>query len=458
MSALPLLGEHRVEAIVGFADREPVAAGPFLDEVALVAASLPDGAYVLNLCTDRYRFAVGLAAALTRGQITLLPPDQTPALIANLKTRYPDLYCLADHAGAEVALRRVAYPESEAREVRHCAGHMLQPEGAWSAPRAIPVHQPEQVVAHVFTSGSTGAPQPHAKTWGSLVQGSRAAGLALGIHQLQGASLLATVPAQHMYGLESSVLLPLQHGLALDSSRRLFPADITARLAELSRPRILVTTPVHLRALLAETGTLPPLDLVLCATAPLADELAQEAESRFCAPLQEIYGCTEAGQIAVRRTVRGPFWSPLPGIRLALSEAGVLASGGSVENPSLLQDQIELLPNGSFLLQGRNADLVNIAGKRTSLAYLNHQLHSIPGVIDGIFVMPLEAGDRVTRLLAFVVAPDLSDEELFLALRARIDSAFLPRPLCRVDSLPRNATGKLPQAALVRLVTESGAL
>ena len=33
-----------------------------------------------------------------------------------------------------------------------------------------------------------------------------------------------------------------------------------------------------------------------------------------------------------------------------------------------LSDAIELLPDGRFLLHGRHADMVNIAGKRTSLA------------------------------------------------------------------------------------------
>jgi hypothetical protein len=37
------------------------------------------------------------------------------------------------------------------------------------------------------------------------------------------------------------------------------------------------------------------------------------------------------------------------------------------------------------------------------------------------------------------------------ALRERIDAAFLPRPIHRVARLPRNANGKLPQAALGEL-------
>jgi acyl-coenzyme A synthetase/AMP-(fatty) acid ligase len=38
------------------------------------------------------------------------------------------------------------------------------------------------------------------------------------------------------------------------------------------------------------------------------------------------------------------------------------------------------------------------------------------------------------------------------ALRQRIDPAFLPRPLCFVESLPRNETGKLPRVSLDDLV------
>jgi acyl-coenzyme A synthetase/AMP-(fatty) acid ligase len=199
----------------------------------------------------------------------------------------------------------------------------------------------------------------------------------------------------------------------------------------------------------------PELDLVVCATAPLAPQLAAAAERRFAAPLLEIYGCTEAGQLATRRTVEGATWSTLLGISLVAREEGVSALGGPVQKEALLQDVVELAGPNRFLLHGRIADLINIAGKRTSLANLNFQLNSIPGVTDGIFVMPEEADSRVTRLMAFAVAPDLSEEDLMAALRLRIDAAFLPRPLIRVAALPRNPTGKLPRAALARLVADS---
>ena len=108
----------------------------------------------------------------------------------------------------------------------------------------------------------------------------------------------------------------------------------------------------------------------------------------------------------------------------------------------------------SFVLQGRNADLVNVAGKRSSLAYLNHHLNSIHGVKDGVFFMPDEIDARVTRLTAFVVAPGLSRQALIEQLRARVDPVYLPRPLYFVESLPRNATGKLPREVLLRFASD----
>ena len=76
-------------------------------------------------------------------------------------------------------------------------------------------------------------------------------------------------------------------------------------------------------------------------------------------------------------------------------------------------------------------------------------MNSVEGVRDGVFFMPDESAEGVTRLTALVVAPDFTREALLGALRERIDAVFLPRPLYFVESLPRNAAGKLPRAALL---------
>jgi acyl-coenzyme A synthetase/AMP-(fatty) acid ligase len=133
------------------------------------------------------------------------------------------------------------------------------------------------------------------------------------------------------------------------------------------------------------------------------------------------------------------------------------ASGAHVGQPTPLADELELLTAERFLLHGRTADLINIAGKRSSLGYLNHQLNAVPGVIDGAFFMPDEKdadSDSVTRLMAFVVAPGMKPATLLAALRERIDTVFLPRPIVLLDALPRNSTGKLPRDMLQALAQE----
>ncbi len=125
--------------------------------------------------------------------------------------------------------------------------------------------------------------------------------------------------------------------------------------------------------------------------------------------------------------------------------------GGHVEIEAPLSDVIERNADGTFTLHGRTADLVNIAGKRTSLASLNHHLNAIPGVQDGVFFLPDDGDGALTRPLAFVVAPALTAEKVLAALRDSVDAVFLPRPLYFVDALPRNTTGKLTREALVQL-------
>ncbi|HET7199520.1 MAG TPA: AMP-binding protein [Burkholderiales bacterium] len=441
MADIPLIRNFDAGSIFAFQDRRPIRVEEFLGEAHRLAGLIPDRKYVINLCSDRYRFAAGFAAALQRGQVSLLPSNTTADFLDRLVVDYPDVYCLCDDAVPE-RLEAFRYPER------------IGPAATAHFDPRIPAGR---IAAITFTSGSTGRPKPQPKAWGALARSALAGIERLGLHAQRNMSVLGTVPHQHMYGFESTVLIVMHGGLRMHSGRPFFAADICAELEALPRPRGLVTTPVHLRLLLAEIPDPPKADFLLSATAPLSPQLAAEAETHFAAPLYEIYGCTEAGQIATRRPTHTYEWSPLPGVSLYENGEGTWVGGGHVEGKVLLGDVIELRGQETFLLHGRTTDLVNIAGKRTSLAHLNFQLNSIEGVRDGAFVMPEEDDGTVTRLTAFVVAPGLTSEAVMAALRQRVDAAFLPRPLCLVESLPRNETGKLPRTALDELVTRLAA-
>jgi acyl-coenzyme A synthetase/AMP-(fatty) acid ligase len=439
MQPLPLIRHGSPDSVVAYRDGIAIPARRFLADVQRVAAALPAGRrHMLNLCQDRYRFAVALAAALVTRRVTLLPPTSTPEVLRQMAEFAPDGFCLVDEHGCTALVHTVLYPEGDDAPVGDLP---------------VPQIEADRLVAYVFTSGSTGTPVPHAKHWGPLVRNVRAEAERLGLSDGRRRAILGTVPSQHMYGLETAVLLPLQSGCALLARRPFYPADICAALAETPAPRILVTTPVHLRALV-DSGLEPPaVDLVVCATAPLPDPLARAAEDRFRAPVLEIYGCTETGQLATRLPTQGAEWQLYPGIRLETQGEQVWATEGHVEGRVPIGDLIEPTEGDRFLLKGRSTDMVNIAGKRSSLAYLNQVLGDVPGVLDGVFFMPRREGaDAVARLAAVVVAPGLDRPTLMAELRRRIDPAFLPRPLLLVERLPRNTTGKVPRHALESLL------
>jgi acyl-coenzyme A synthetase/AMP-(fatty) acid ligase len=440
LASTPLLSHRLASSLVAFREGRAINAQRFVSDARRLAQTLPESRHILNVCQDRYRFAVGLAACLMSGRVSLLPSTHTPEVIRQLREFAQDAFCITDDAHCDIALPKMLFSGE---------GAHVEPVLGDGVPFEAPEIPNDQLAAVVFTSGSTGTPLPHRKRWGPLSRCVVAGAAPLGLADGRLHTLIGTVPAQHMYGFESTVLLALLSGNAFSADRPFYPADIAAAVAAVPQPRVLVTTPIHLRTLLASQIEFPAVDLIMSATAPLTQELAREVEEHYTAQLLEIYGSTETGQIALRRSAQTNAWRLWPDVRLEATAAATFACGGHVEERTLLCDVIEILSDHEFLLHGRTADLVNVAGKRSSFAYLNAQLAAIPGVLDGAFFLREPSGDTdVARLGAVVVAPGLSAAALTASLRERIDAVFLPRPLLMVERLPRNATGKLPQQAL----------
>jgi acyl-coenzyme A synthetase/AMP-(fatty) acid ligase len=429
------------EDVIARRGKQPITRRDFLRDLAALSARLPDRAHVLNHCEDRYQFMVGLAAALTRGQVSLFPSNRAPQVLAQLARDYPDMYCLTDQR----------LPE-EAAVMEVCTYDV---SGA-SIEAAAPAFLPEQLVAIAFTSGSTGVPKRYPKYWGGVAHEARIAGECLGLDAQSGGQVLATVPAQHMYGFVYSVILPAQWGYALGAERPFYPEDIRRALADLPGPAILVTTPVHIRACVLDGVQLPALDFILTSTAPLDTALAAQTEKLYGTRVLEFYGSTETGAIAVRRQAETAVWRTFEGIRVAPADDGFRVEAPYLPEPMVLADHADVLNEHEFLLHGRNTDVIKIAGKRIALGDLNHQLLAIEGVVDGSFFLPDGEPGREQRLAAFVVAPGCRREDVLESLRSRIDPVFLPRPLRLVEALPRNATGKLPRSSLLRLLQETG--
>jgi len=395
-----------------------------------LVGNLPPGNAALNLCERRENFLIGFVALLMRGHTCLMPPSRAPAVVAEVLQAHPDAYVLDDS------------------KVDQCRA------GSGVAP-AFPDIPPDRVVVVGYTSGSTGRPKANPKTWGSFVASTRLNSERLR-EALGGANehvvpwIVATVPPQHMYGMELSVLMPLLGGAGIHGAHPLYPADVAAALEDLPAPRVLVTTPVHLRALLESGIELPTLGAVVSATAPLAQDVAEAVEQRFHTTLLEFFGSTETCVIASRRTAVEANWKPYPGVTLKPQEQGTLVAAPWFPEDILLQDVLELQDDGRFVVRGRNADMVEVGGKRASLEDLTRRLLSVPGVSDAVVFQPCaRAGGQVQRLAALAVANGLTEAQVLAGLAGEMDPVFLPRPLVLVSRLPRNEVGKLPRDKLI---------
>lgn len=392
-------------------------------------------------CRQPAAFARAHGWALNKGLISLFVPASELSMLPALSEELgiASLILEGDPAHLDNALPLIRVESLESQPIPKVAD--------WPA-----------VTAMLFTSGSTGQAaiiRKHA----AAIRAELECVCATLKAELSGTEFISTVPLMHMYGYLFSFWLPWFSGARMGRRQVVYPQDLRSACREAARPVWIVTTPLHLRAYCEAGGSYPNVAGILCATAPLTPDLAARVEAVFGVQVTEIYGSTETGAVALRRWSRDetpPLWRPLDGIRIRADESGqALCSADHFEQAIVMPDQIEMHASG-FLICGRSADVVKVAGKRHSISRLNALLTSLPDVLDGAFLDGGAIDSQAlapNRLLAFaVVRKGCSRQQILQSLRACIDEVFLPRPLYLVDRLPRLDTGKLRHADLVALL------
>ena len=425
-------------------ESELLTVGQIGAQAAQLAARLPVADAYLNLCRNRYPFMLGWLAAVHRQRLSIFPSSPAAGALACAMQGQGRVVVLSDH------------PLDEAQcEVVGDRFYAVDPLvlDRTEVDQPLPAVAPQTPLLQLFTSGSTGLPQAVTKCWAELISGCHALGQRLRQVVDQPTGLIGTVPAQHMYGFETLLMPLLCYSYYLDTAQPFFAADLLQRMQAHPKPPCIVTTPSHLRVLL-EAGIQWPATAQLCsATAPLDKPLALKAERGFGSELLEIYGSTETGALATRRTAATTRWQPLDDIRLRHSGARWQASSKRWQEPQWLHDRLAIDHRGGFELLGRDSDLIKIGGKRGSLAALNRCLLEVEAVNDGAILL---LGDGQRQRLVALVACDSAHERAMQqtvqqAFLQEFDSVFMPRRVIRVQQLPRNATGKIPHTELLSL-------
>jgi malonyl-CoA/methylmalonyl-CoA synthetase len=354
--------------------------------------------------------------------------------------------------------------------------------------RAVNVHKPphgvpppmpdlisESPAAILYTSGTTGRPKGAVLDHGGLLAQARGA---IEMWRWTSADILVhALPLFHLHGLGMGL-----HGTLLSGgSATLIHFSPQAVVAELTRRDEMRGTmffgvPAMYQRLLdwleEHPTDLTHVRLFVSGSAPLPPALFERCERLLGQPPVERYGITEGG-IVITNPYDGPrqpgrVGIPFPGVEVKIGDKDeVLLKGGQVfkgywRNEAATKEAFtpdgffmtgdvgEIGADGTLAIRGRLKELIISGGFNVYPREVEIVLESHPAVEEvAVAGVPSEAwGEEVTAFVVPSKTHPLVADELIAFARERLATYKCPRHVVVVESLPRNAMGKVERSRL----------
>ena len=419
------------------------------------AVVAPDGALSYAELDARADAVARQLAALGIGEggrvATRLPPStdfvallhaapRVGAALVPLNTRLPaaEQRAQADLVGADVVVDHPLDGMGAAVELRHEL-------------------DPEAVHTVLFTSGTEGEPRAVELTAGNQDASAAASAAVLGVAADD--RWLCALPLFHVAGLgilvrcaRNGTTAVLHDGFdaaavaaALADDRIALASLVPTQLRRLRATGLLGAS--HLRALLLGGGPIPP-DLV---------EWARDADL----PVRCTYGMTETTSQVALTALWESGATALPGAEIEIGDDCEILVRGPMVAPRAAGahgwlrtgDRGSIDRHGRLHVEGRVKELIATGGEQVAPAAVEAVVAAHPSIADvGVAGAPdPEWGEAVT---AYVVERSrVADHDLLAFCRERLAGYQVPKRIVRVESLPRNAGGKLRRAELGRAAT-----
>jgi len=448
------------------------------DRIAILAANHPDYLVLLYACARlgalllplNWRLALPeqlfiLADASVK---VLLLQDAFAALVAPLRKKHPDVRILrlADDAEGDTFDGLLAQGHGDERN----------PHVDMRSPLLL-----------VYTSGTTGRPKgavlrQEALLWNAVMSQH--------MHDLTASDHVLTVlPLFHVGGLNIQTTPALQFGASVTLHARFDPGAALAAI-EAERPTLLVLVPATIQALIEHPG-FPTTDLssvraVSTGSTQVPQALIDALTARSL-PVLQVYGSTETSPIAIYTRLGGDLSrsgsTGLPGLcceARIVDESGAEAPHGTagevaVRGPNVFfeywgnqtatgealregwyfsGDIATRDADGYFTIVDRKKNLIISGGENIYPAEIERVLLDHPGVAEAAVIgRPDPRWQEVP--VAYVVRrarARVSGEEIATHVAGELARFKVPRDVIFVDSLPRNALGKV-QHFLLRQMT-----
>lgn len=336
----------------------------------------------------------------------------------------------------------------------------------------------EDAIALILhTAGTTARPKQVPLSYGNLVAAARNVVASLNLTPED--RCLNVMPLFHSHGLLGAALSTLASGGSIVCTPGMDPRYFFQWAERFECTWYTAASTVH-RLVLDAPGSWGGFRFMRSASGPLPPQLARELEARCGAPMIEVFGMTEAYQIAAnplppgkRRfgsvgratgteiSILGP-----DGVVLTEGQGEILVRGAAVFKgylaPANANDQafvdgwfrtgdLGILGSDRYLtITGRLKEQINRAGEKISPREVEEVVLDYPGVVEAVAFGvpdPMLGKDIV---LAVVLAPGVSLDlpSLRTQLGSRLASYKVPRRLLVVESIPKSDTGK-PQRNLL---------
>ncbi len=381
----------------------------------------------------------------------------------------------------------------------------------------------------LYSSGSTGRPKRIGKSSAQLLREVDAMGVRTGLGTDD--KVFCAIPLFHAHGLGNCLLAALCHGatlVILEGARQTeIPLCLRhARMLQLMQEERVTVFPgvPYLFALLADApadidADLSSLRLAFSAGSPLPKHVYEQFQRRFSVPLRQLYGCTEAGAIAIATDAnigRGPApmsmdaWDsvghPLPGVDVAIVDDArkPLTTGMrgeiAIRSPSLTAgyigrpaESVHAFDGGTFYtgdigyvddqgrlyITGRKRLYIEIGGHKIDPVEIEDVLRSHPLIGEAVVVgVETRAGGRALQAvveLAEIHAAPATSTKTGPALgpvngnhplnaqvvqgycRQRLANFKVPRGVAIWASIPKSPLGKVLRGQVIQSMAESSA-
>jgi fatty-acyl-CoA synthase len=440
------------------------------DRIAILAYNHPDYLVLLYACAR-------LGAMLVPINWRLALPEQTHILAdAGVKA----LLVEAAHAPVATALSQ-AFPNVRVVGIDFATETGASLAGLIAAGSGDGRHRHVEhalPLLILYTSGTTGRPKgavlrQEALLWNGLMSQH--------MHDMTANDHVLTVlPLFHVGGLNIQTTPALQLGASVSLIGRFTPQAALASIAE-ARPSLIVLVPATIEAMLETTAwektSLASLRAVTTGSTQVPQRLV-EAFSRRGVPVLQVYGSTETCPIAVYTRLAGDWRRPgstgLPGlaceVRVVGADGREVPTGAAgevvVRGPNILAeywrngaasrealregwyytgDVASRDADGHFFIQDRKNNMIISGGENVYPAEVERVLNEHPAIAEAAVIGRADKKWQEVPVAFLVRRPGGRGEaaEIESFCLARLARYKVPREYVWVESLPRNAMGKV---------------